>query len=377
VAAKPLGAASAVFVNDGAGVFSLLAEIGPADADDRSVATGDVDGDGYADVVIAGAAGNRLYLNQGGASFLPAEIPESAPGAADVALIDVAGSTLPDLVLAYTAASTVFHENLGGTFGPAVTIDAASAGRIASGDFNGDGFADLVLGRLAPGPNGRPSNPVYLNNGSGGFVAVSVLGASPTADVIAADVDVDGAIDIVSVNTTGAHQVYAGDGDGNFTLNPALIASPGALRGAVAPIGRLQLPDLVLAGRDGISVFFNDGEGNFGLGDTEPPVIALIGPDEVALDVESGYTDAGATATDNIDGTVTPAIDNPVNTGVIGTYTVTFTAMDSAGNAAAPVTRSVTVNPQPSLGGGGGTTGWLFVALLGGASILSRMRRRT
>ena len=61
--------------------------------------------------------------------------------------------------------------------------------------------------------------------------------------------------------------------------------------------------------------------------------------------VGSTYTDAGATATDNVDGNITSRIVtvNPVNTALIGTYTVTYDVKNAAGNPATQVARTVRV----------------------------------
>ena len=79
--------------------------------------------------------------------------------------------------------------------------------------------------------------------------------------------------------------------------------------------------------------------------DTTPPVITLLGDATVSIPVGTSYTDAGATATDAVDGDITSKIvvTDPVDTTTPGTYTVTYTVSDSAGNAATPVTRTVTV----------------------------------
>ena len=45
---------------------------------------------------------------------------------------------------------------------------------------------------------------------------------------------------------------------------------------------------------------------------------------------------------------------NPVNTALLGTFTITYSVSDLSGNAATPVTRTVTVEPHPAVGGGGG-----------------------
>src|SRR3989442_3166929 len=92
------------------------------------------------------------------------------------------------------------------------------------------------------------------------------------------------------------------------------------------------------------------------LSDTTPPVITILGSNPVTVQVGSTYTDAGATATDNVDGVLTSKIVtvNPVNTGVVGTYTVTYNVKDASGNASTQVTRIVNVvnpNPTPTNGG--------------------------
>ena len=81
------------------------------------------------------------------------------------------------------------------------------------------------------------------------------------------------------------------------------------------------------------------------LGDITPPIITMLGTSPVTVEVGSTYTDAGATALDNVDGDITAniATGNPVNTGVLGTYMVTYDVSDAAGNSAIQVTRTVNV----------------------------------
>ncbi len=66
--------------------------------------------------------------------------------------------------------------------------------------------------------------------------------------------------------------------------------------------------------------------------DTTAPVVTLTGDATVHVDQDSAYTDAGATADDNMDGAITPELASDVDTSVPGTYTVTYTATDAAGN---------------------------------------------
>jgi hypothetical protein len=86
------------------------------------------------------------------------------------------------------------------------------------------------------------------------------------------------------------------------------------------------------------------------IADTTIPVITLAGDATVSLELGTTYTDAGATAIDNIDGNITENITtvNPVDINTAGIYTLTYNVSDAAGNAAAQVTRVVTITPLPA-----------------------------
>lgn len=355
----------AAYRNAGDGSLTLYATFGGDATDTRAVAAADLDGDGFGDVAFANAGANTVYLNRSSGDFAAVVLPnDDAATSVDVLAADLVGSALPDLVFANADGAAVLYENLGGSFAAPLIIDAGPTSSVASGDFNGDGAVDLVFGRATPEASGLPSNPVYLNNGGGDFVAVERLGATATLDVLTADIDADGAMDIVSINATGAHQVFVGNGEGDFSLRPNLFVSRGARRGTIAAVGRLQGADVAVAGTSGLEVFFNDGRGNLGLGDTDRPVIELLGAPEVEIEVGDDYDDPGATATDDLDGTLTPTADGEVDATVVGMYTLTYRALDAAGNAAVPVTRTVRVEARAADGGGGGAMGWAAVAVL-------------
>jgi hypothetical protein len=76
-----------------------------------------------------------------------------------------------------------------------------------------------------------------------------------------------------------------------------------------------------------------------------PPVITLIGSPIINIDHSATYTDEGATADDVEDGDITGDIAtvNPVDTSVLGVYTITYNVTDSDGNHATEVTRTVIV----------------------------------
>ncbi len=77
--------------------------------------------------------------------------------------------------------------------------------------------------------------------------------------------------------------------------------------------------------------------------DTTAPVISITGSTSLNVYQNTAYSDAGATAVDDVDGTLTVSHSGSVNSNVIGTYTITYDAHDSSGNEAAQVTRTVNV----------------------------------
>lgn len=90
--------------------------------------------------------------------------------------------------------------------------------------------------------------------------------------------------------------------------------------------------------------------------DLTAPVITLSGSSPVDISVGDTYTDAGATASDNIDLILTINTTNPVDVNTVGNYVVSYNTSDAAGNIAVTVTRNVNVNavaaPVPPSGGG-------------------------
>lgn len=82
--------------------------------------------------------------------------------------------------------------------------------------------------------------------------------------------------------------------------------------------------------------------GGGGGGDSTAPVITFLGDNSVVVFQGETYQDAGATAVDDTDGTVAVAVSGTVDTLIVGTYPLIYTATDEAGNIAT-VTREVEV----------------------------------
>lgn len=80
--------------------------------------------------------------------------------------------------------------------------------------------------------------------------------------------------------------------------------------------------------------------------DTTAPTITVLGENPVNLTVGATWTDPGATAIDAVDGVCNVSVSGTVNTGVAGTYTLTYSAADRSGNQAT-ATRTVVVSANP------------------------------
>ena len=78
--------------------------------------------------------------------------------------------------------------------------------------------------------------------------------------------------------------------------------------------------------------------------DANAPEISIIGNNPESVELASSYSDAGATALDDVDGDITANIltTNNVDTAVLGIYSVTYQVSDTAGNETS-ATREVEV----------------------------------
>ncbi|MDX2001657.1 MAG: DUF5011 domain-containing protein [Chitinophagales bacterium] len=97
--------------------------------------------------------------------------------------------------------------------------------------------------------------------------------------------------------------------------------------------------------------------------DVVNPVVTLVGDDTLNVDVCNFFVDPGATANDNVSGDVTATIvtsgtvpsGTPGNPGTAGTYTITYTATDGAGNTGTATRTVILSDAAPVIQVIGGT----------------------
>lgn len=134
----------------------------------------------------------------------------------------------------------------------------------------------------------------------------------------------------------------------------------GALtRAAGETVGDYAIGQGTLAANSNYSLSSFTGS-TFHIVDTTGPVITITGSNPVNHVTGGTYVDAGATATDAVDGSVAVNTSGSVPNIGVGTYTITYTATDSHGNTSTS-TRTVNnvedTSSTPGSGGGGGGGG--------------------
>jgi hypothetical protein len=130
----------------------------------HAVATGDVNGDGKADLVTANFFDGdvKVFLGTGTGSFGAARIYSSDSPPRSVALADFNGDGKIDLVTVSAGGLSVLLGNGTGSFkGPVIVNSGTAPDALAAGDFNGDGRRDVVTS------NSSTNNvSVLLNDGT-------------------------------------------------------------------------------------------------------------------------------------------------------------------------------------------------------------------
>jgi hypothetical protein len=287
------GSSVSVFLNAGNGNFQDAVVYEGGDVVPLAIATGDFNGDGKPDIAIlhyCGTCGDgqdsiAILLGNGDGSLQPVvtTLTGSSNAVNWLAAADFNGDGKSDLVLAentnnpsnpYEGSAQILISNGDGTFAFGALYDSGggrssnAGGAVTTGDVNGDGKADIVVGNLCDSIVGdanctRGTIGVLLGNGDGTFQSV-LSQAVPDANMYAismADVNADGKLDVVTSTGTGI-AVFFGNGDGSFRP-PTVYAALEVIQNvqlAIADLNGDGGPDIVQPGVNGqLAVLYNQG----------------------------------------------------------------------------------------------------------------------
>jgi predicted outer membrane repeat protein len=232
-----------------------------------SVVLGDVNGDGLQDIVTANfnSVTVSVLAGNGNGTFQAAQIFAVGESPQSVVLGDVNGDGFDDIVTANGGSATVsvLRGNGNGTFQAAQNFTTGGSPRsVAVGDVNGDGFADIVSANYL-----SDNVSVLRGNGNGTFQAAQdfAVGRRPRSAVLG-DVNGDGIADIVTANGNSDNvSVLRGIGNGTFQAAQNFAAGDRPDSMVLGDVNGDGLDDIVTANRysNNVSVLRGNGDGTF------------------------------------------------------------------------------------------------------------------
>jgi VCBS repeat protein len=185
----------------------------------------DVNGDGHLDLVATARLAKpalHMWAGDGKGSFTPLKPTWTDIGYAALATGDINGDGFPDIVAAshFGSVQTLLADGKGGfTEKTFHGNDGYVAAQLA--DLNGDGHLDLILvGYLKAGIE------VYFGDGKGNWTLQTTLPTlrpgpdMPGRALVVGDLNHDGHLDLVAAFQRWGVYIYYGDGRGGFTGGP-------------------------------------------------------------------------------------------------------------------------------------------------------------
>jgi hypothetical protein len=261
-----------------------------AGGDNGVFVTGDFNNDGRLDFAIAAPGGIAIFLDRPDGTLNSANTYNVNEPATGVAIADFNGDHIPDIAVGVAAPNPRILLGKGdGTFEITSDTNSGASGStsvttIHTGDFDGDGRADLILG-------GNNSNgEVFYGNGDGTFTApldlhgYSVVGFSQT---VVADFNRDHRSDAVITNYNSL-DILLGQANRTFLVATSNLGVASQVEPAAGDFNNDGIPDLVAnVGVTNLQPLLGKGDGTFRTGrlfSTELPGYSnLNAPEAIAV----------------------------------------------------------------------------------------------
>ncbi len=318
-----------ILLGNGNGTFQAAVHVS-AGTNIFSVAVGDFNGDGKADLILADGGSSttmpviapsiNVMLGNGNGTFLPPTIfpiPVTGDTPSHIIVGDFNLDGKEDVAVSNTGSAdvTIFLGNGNGTFGTGVNYSTGTqvgAFGLALGDYNGDGIPDLAVV--------EDVLVILLGNGDGTFhLGSSNMTGNFPIDVQTGDFNNDGKADLaVASFTDNQVTVLLGNGNGTFVEQPAYNVGTNPESITVADLNGDGKQDLAVANSfilstppmGSVSVLTGNGDGTF-----QPQATYATGLAPVAI-AQGDFTGQGTVdlvTADYGDGTGT----NPGDLGVL------------------------------------------------------------
>ncbi len=221
----------------------------------QSIVQSDLNRDGNSDLIVSYTfsgldfTGASVFLGNGDGTFQPrVDYPLAIMDYHWVDAHDINSDGKPDLVVSNSAYGTisVFLGNGDGTFQPYVDYPTGGSGPCLIADFNGDGYPDVVTGHGDIFVDfGRIS--LLLGNGDGTFQPYLLFLGGPPTSMSAADLNDDGAPDLVVSHLYGPSiSILFNLGGSRVTLasseDPSHAGDPVTFTATVTPSFGVAMP---------------------------------------------------------------------------------------------------------------------------------------
>jgi hypothetical protein len=280
--------ASLVFFNTGTELpFSAIGQT--LEAGVSTVALGDLNNDGQLDIVLGRSNQPTLpfrvyYTTPGLLTSDDPPLPSSINSVTALALVDANQDGRLDIVAGTNQGTQLFLNTLGrpglissfrGSFASGIRLDAATdrTSAIAVGDVNGDGRADLILGRYDRPTqilfNTTLTNPTLASPFVNSQIVSTPVAGDQVRSVALADVNNDGRLDLLVGSTTQPLSLFLNSGaSATPFLNPvtraAILIDPGsAANASVLAVGDLNndgRPDVAIGSPGQVpAIYFQNG----------------------------------------------------------------------------------------------------------------------
>jgi hypothetical protein len=267
-----------ILVNNGNGTFQAAQGYEPPSS---SVVLADFDGDGNTDLAVAGgyvddggSGGVSIITGKGHGAFVAATAYIATYSLTSVAVGDFNGDGMADLsgIGADGKPLAILRGQGMGVFSPPVFyrvipnapgLTGLDHFAVAAGDFNGDGKSDLAV---VTGMVSVQNLQIMLNDGHGHFTFGKSYPVANgfSSELTAADFNNDGILDL-AVTGNDEVEILLGNGDGTFRSVSSYAADGIFLRLAVGDFNSDGKVDFAVANPDSssVSIYLGLGDGTF------------------------------------------------------------------------------------------------------------------